>query len=81
MAANHEARPERGRRENWLAILDAYGAQFLVLDTQRDQDLYQLARSQSGWTVDFEDGRRVLMARTPLTEGARVTAQVDGARG
>jgi hypothetical protein len=54
---------EAARGEDWLAILDAYGAQFLVLDALTDRRLLQLAQSHPHWTVDCTDGESVLLAR------------------
>jgi hypothetical protein len=36
-----------------LDVFDAYGVQFLVLDTLRDGHLLRLVRSRADWTVDF----------------------------
>jgi hypothetical protein len=52
------------RYEHWLATLDAFDVQFLVLDVECDGGLVQAARSHPGWDVDLEDGGAVLFART-----------------
>jgi hypothetical protein len=81
MAGDHEEEPQAGRQEDWLAIFEAQGVHFLVLDTRRDGDLYQLFRSKSGWTVDFQDGESVLLARLRATGGAPSMARMDGRGG
>jgi hypothetical protein len=53
------------RRDSWLAALDRYRVQFLILDKERDSTLMSLVRSQSGWTVDFENEASVLFSRSP----------------
>lgn len=63
-----------GRLECWLAALDTYGVQLLILDKERDATLLQLVRSRPGWTVDFEDNESVLFTRSWVPQGARVAA-------
>jgi len=53
-----------------LAILDAQGVQFLVIDKQRDSALLELVWSQPDWAIDFEDGEAALFTRVPLPETA-----------
>jgi len=60
-----------GRYERWLATLDAFGVQFLVLDTERDGGLVQAARSHPEWVVDLEDGGAVLFARAGTPGNAK----------
>jgi hypothetical protein len=48
---------------NWLAVLDAFDVEFLVLDTHRDHGLLQAVRSDPRWIVDVEDREAVLFAR------------------
>jgi hypothetical protein len=55
---------ETGRQDNWLALLDSYGVQFLILDIEQDGDLLQSVQSKPGWTIDFQDTENVLLART-----------------
>ena len=74
MPGDQAARVRAGRHENWLAILEAYGVQYLVLDIHRDRDLLQLVRSRPGWTVDFKEGETVLFARTQTLYDARAAA-------
>ncbi len=52
-------------RDSWLAVLDRYRVQFLILDKERDSTLMSLVRSQPGWAVDFENEVSVLFSRSP----------------
>jgi hypothetical protein len=52
-------------RDSWLAVLDGYRVQFLILDKELDGTLMSLVRSQPGWTVDFENEVSVLFSRSP----------------
>lgn len=52
-----------GQLGQWLAVLDAYGVQFLVVDKQRDRALLELARSHPNWSIDVEDEASVLFTR------------------
>ena len=54
--------------ENWPAVLDEYGVQFLVLDRHDDSDLLKLFRSQPGWAVDCEDGETIIFARVDIPQ-------------
>ena len=56
------------RRDSWLAALDRHRVQFVVLDKERDGTLMSLVRSQSDWTVDFENEVSVLFSRGPAEE-------------
>jgi len=49
-------------------VLDRYGVRFLVLDTRNDIGLLELFRSQSGWTVDFEDEEAVIFVRADIPQ-------------
>lgn len=49
---------------DWSAVLESHTVQFLILDTDRDRDLYEMVRSQPGWRIDFRDGQSILLART-----------------
>lgn len=62
-----------GRPPDWLAVLDAYDVQFVVLNTRLDDQLHRLVRAHPQWTVDLKDGDTVLLARAPTS--ARVRAQ------
>jgi hypothetical protein len=52
-------------RDSWLAVLDRYRVQFLILDKEQDSRLMSLIRSQPGWAVDFENEVSVLFSRSP----------------
>jgi len=54
--------------EDWVGVFDEYGVQFLVLDCHDDSNLLNLFRSQSGWTVDFEDEEAVVFARADVRQ-------------
>ena len=56
--------PAAGRSARWLASLDAFQVQFLILDAQRDRALLDAARAHPAWMVDYEDGDSVLLARS-----------------
>jgi hypothetical protein len=53
-----------GRFDGWLAVLDRYGVQYLILDKERDGELLSLVRARPGWTVGFEDEASVLYSRS-----------------
>ena len=57
-----------GAIKNWVAMLDAYDVQFLVVDARRDGELLQAARRHPEWTVDLEDGESVLFTRAWVRE-------------
>jgi hypothetical protein len=65
---------ETRRYEHWLAALDAFGVQFLVLDIERDGGLVQAARSHPGWDLDLEGGGAVLFARAGTSGNAKGAA-------
>ena len=52
-----------GRFDGWLAVLDRYRVQHLILDKERDGKLLSLVRARPGWAVDFEDEAAVLFSR------------------
>jgi hypothetical protein len=53
-----------GRPDRWLAVLDRYDVQYLILDKERDGKLLSLVRARPGWTVDLEDEASVLFCRS-----------------
>jgi hypothetical protein len=53
--------PAGNRYDDWLAMLDAYQVQFLILDIERDRSLYRAVRSQPNWKLDCSDGTSVLL--------------------
>jgi hypothetical protein len=55
---------EVGRLDSWLAILDRYGVQYMILDKELDGNLISLVQSQPDWTVDFSDEASMLFSRS-----------------
>jgi hypothetical protein len=68
MLQDHSIAQETGLNEDWSAVFDEYGVQFLALDLHSDSDLAKLFRSQPGWVVDFEDRDAILFARADTTQ-------------
>jgi hypothetical protein len=62
----------KDRLDRWLATLDAYGVQYLILDTKRDHELVRLVQSNPEWTIDFQEADSILFARTQPHLSARV---------
>jgi len=60
---DHSVARETGMNEDWSAMLDEYGVQFLVLSRHDDSDLLKLFQTQPGWAVDFEDEEAIIFAR------------------
>jgi hypothetical protein len=56
---------EVSRLDSWLAILDQYRVQYMILDKKLDSKLISLVQSQPGWTVDFSDKASMLLSRGP----------------
>lgn len=48
----------------WLAALDKYRVQYLILDAGLDGALLEAAGRHAAWTVDYDDGESVLLARS-----------------
>jgi hypothetical protein len=69
---------ETRRYERWLADLDAFDVEVLVLDIKRDGGLVQAARLHPGWDVDLEDGDAVLFARAGTSSNVRGAAWTEG---
>ena len=63
MLQAHTVAQGTGLNEDWSAVPDEHGVQFLVLDRHSDNDLLKLFQSQPGWAVDFEDGEAVIFVR------------------
>jgi hypothetical protein len=63
MLQDHSVAQETGLNEDWSAVLDEYGVQFLVLNRHDDSDQVKPFRSQPGWIVDFEDRDAIVFAR------------------
>ena len=66
MPQNHSVTQEIDMGKDWRGAFDEHGVQFLVLDRHGDSDLLKIFRSQSGWTVDFEDEEAVIFGRISL---------------
>ena len=47
----------------WLALLDSYQVQYLILNAGQDRALLQAAGRHPAWKVDYDDGESVLLAR------------------
>jgi hypothetical protein len=68
-----EAPPQaKDRLDQWLAALEAYDVQYVILDTERDGELLRTVQSNPGWIIDFQEGNSMLFARTRAHVGARV---------
>jgi hypothetical protein len=65
---DHSITREVGTNEDWPAVLDEYGVQFLALDLHSDSELVKLFRAQPGWTVDFEDRDAIIFARADTAQ-------------
>jgi hypothetical protein len=74
MPQDQVATENRSQYERWLAALDAFSVQFLVLDVQHDREILQLVRSRPGWAIDFADGESALLARVRTPDKTPVTA-------
>jgi hypothetical protein len=68
MLQDHSIAQETGLNEDWSAVFDEYGVQFLALDLHSDSDLAKLFQSQPGWIVDFEDRDAILFARADTAQ-------------
>jgi len=62
------AMEKTGINEDWPAVFDEYGVQFLVLGRHDDNDLLKLFRLQPGWAVDFEDEEAIIFARADTAQ-------------
>jgi hypothetical protein len=74
MTQGQASRQTTGRFDDWPAVLDTHGVEFVILDKLRDGKLLQAIRSTPGWTVDFEDREAVLFSRVRAPDGAQATA-------
>ena len=64
MPQDHSAPQQIDVNQDWSAVLDEHGVQFLALDRHSDSSLLSLFRSQPGWTIDFEDEEAAIFVRT-----------------
>ncbi|MGD8625136.1 MAG: hypothetical protein PVF47_12695 [Anaerolineae bacterium] len=53
--------------KDWLAVLDAFAVQAVILDTEDDAGFLQLVRSCPAWRLDLDDGRSALFVRATAT--------------
>lgn len=65
MPDNQPLAVEFGRLDGWLAILDRYRVQYMILDKELDSKLISLVQSQPGWAVAFSDEASMLLSRSP----------------
>jgi len=56
--------------EDWPAVLNEYGVQFLMLSRHGDSDLLELFQTQPGWAVDFEDEEAIIFARADTAQSS-----------
>lgn len=63
MLGDHAVTQRGDAQEDWPAVFDRYGVQFLILDVKSDGDLLRRFLVEPQWTVDFEEGDSVLFAR------------------
>ena len=66
MPQDHSAAQQNDVNQDWPAVLDEHGVQFLALDRHSDSDLLSLFRSQPGWKIDFEDEEAAIFVRTGI---------------
>ena len=69
MGRDQSVGQEAGGQEDWLALFDAYGVQYVALDRRADRELMELLRSEPRWRVDFEDGEAVLFVLSGVARG------------
>jgi hypothetical protein len=65
MSRHEPSAMEFGQLDTWLAILDRYRVQYMILNRELDRNLISLVQSQPGWTVDFSDEASMLLSRSP----------------
>jgi hypothetical protein len=58
---------EAPRDQDWLAVLDAFEVEALILDVGRDAGFLQSVRSCPVWRLDLDDGRSALFVRAAET--------------
>jgi hypothetical protein len=51
---------------HWPSLLEELDVRFLVLDMDRDAELFELFQAHSRWVIDSQDERVVLLARTDV---------------
>jgi hypothetical protein len=64
MIGTESRAPAADECARWLAALDTYRVQYLILDAKHDRALLEAAGRHSAWTLDCEDGESVLLTRS-----------------
>lgn len=65
--SEQRATPQKASvHEDWPGVLDAYGVQFLVLDTSSDGELLKIFKAQPGWRIYDQDEATVIFARSEV---------------
>lgn len=62
------------RQPDWLAVIDTFEVQYLVLDCRGDRDLLEGVEADPQWRVDLRDGNSVLLARKGAAGQDRIAA-------
>ena len=75
MPQDHSAAQQNDVNQDWPAVLDEHGVQFLVWDRYSDSGLLSLFRSQPAWTVSFEDGEAAIFVRTDIAQVQGIIAR------
>lgn len=75
MPQDHSAAQQNDVNQDWPAVLDEHGVQFLALDRHSDSDLLSLFRSQPGWKIDFEDEEAAIFVRTDIAQVQGIIAR------
>jgi len=81
MLRDHAATLEPAAQEDWPAVLDRYGVQFLALDIEADADLLEQFRAEPWWSIDYEGEESVLFMRARMRQDAPSAAQPPYLRG
>jgi two-component system, OmpR family, alkaline phosphatase synthesis response regulator PhoP len=55
-----------GRAAHWLADLDTFEVEFLILNTRYDHALIDAVRGQPAWKIEREDGDTILFVRSAV---------------
>ena len=55
-----------GRAAHWLADLDTFEVEFLILNARCDHALIDAVRGQPAWKIDHEDGDTILFVRSAV---------------
>jgi hypothetical protein len=89
MLRDHAVTPRTNAQENWPAVLDRYGVQYLVLDIEDDCELLrqfgpelpQQFRAEPQWVVDLKGRESVLLSRTRMRQEAPTHPECGTHRG